>query len=115
MRTSIFARWPSRTSIVSVVSPSSVQNGVDASVLLTKTPEVDGSSVRGVAGALVPTEVLASTLYEEGTGTSDARYAGVEQAASNPANAVKNLRMTFTLSPHRQRRPPRMERFNVFR
>src|SRR3979409_2332078 len=55
------------------------------------------------------------TLYVEGTGTSGARYAGVEQAASNPASAGRILRMGTTLIPRGQRWTPAVERFYIIR
>src|SRR6267378_757035 len=68
-----------------------------------------------VPRATAGTAVMLLTLYVDGTGTSGARYAGVEQAASGTVSAIRILRMTATLVPHRQRWTPRMERLYAFR
>src|SRR5580765_311006 len=61
------------------------------------------------------TGVTVLTLYVEGTGTSGARYAGVEQAPSNPASAGRILRMGTTLIPRGPRWTPAVERFYIIR
>jgi len=53
--------------MVRVVSPSSVQNGVDASVELTYTGDDDGSDTSGARLADTATDFAAS--YVAGTGT----------------------------------------------
>jgi len=65
----MLARCASRTNIVRVVSPSSVQNGAVATDELTWTVFAASSEV--ATGA--DTVGVASTLYVAGTGTSLAR------------------------------------------
>jgi hypothetical protein len=57
----MFARWASRTRAVNVLSPSSVQNGVDASVVLTLIVLVGISPICDVLDALAAPGVMLPT------------------------------------------------------
>src|SRR2546423_658794 len=115
MRTSRFARCASRTSIVRVVSPSSFQIGASAAVALTVTLRDEPASIVAAGCALVVAVGTVPTLYDAGTGTSDARYAGVPHAASNALNPMKILRMGVALVSSHERWSPWIERFDVGR
>src|SRR6185436_86041 len=112
MRTSMLARCASRTSEIRVVSAMASHSGVDASAVLTWTFSETGAPAT-CAGEV--TVVGVGTEYVSGTGTSDARYAGVPHAASTPVNPTNILRMGAALISCHQRRTPRTERFDVVR
>src|SRR2546423_2001735 len=99
--------------MVNVLSPRSLQNGAEASVVLTLIALAGVSPIWDAARASAVTGVMPPTMYAEGTGTSGALYAGVEQPTNTALSADRDLRMGAALISCHQRWPPWMERFDV--